>query len=77
MQDITFEPTKNKGNKHMAKAASAKIRPMNVHVAPGSSTEKAFRVLAGLPGQAAQLRGACFRHPPSFSWRQNNPHSGN
>jgi hypothetical protein len=34
----------------MAKTALAKIRPMNVHVAPGSSAEKAFRALAGLPG---------------------------
>ncbi|HWX20684.1 MAG TPA: hypothetical protein VN578_12360 [Candidatus Binatia bacterium] len=38
----------------MAKTASANVRPMNVHVAPGSSAEKAFRALAGLPGQPAQ-----------------------
>src|SRR5215472_2467366 len=34
----------------MAKTALAKIRPLNVHVAPRSSAEKAFRLLAGLPG---------------------------
>ena len=38
----------------MAKTAFSKIRPMNVHVAQGSSAEKAFRALAGLPGEPAQ-----------------------
>jgi hypothetical protein len=38
----------------MAKTASTNIRPMNVHVAQRSSAEKAFRALAGLPGQASQ-----------------------
>src|ERR1035441_8404124 len=38
----------------MAKTASANVRPMNVHVAPRSSAEKAFRALAGLPGRPAQ-----------------------
>jgi hypothetical protein len=35
----------------MAKTAFAKVRPMNVHVAKGSSAEKAFRALAGIPGE--------------------------
>lgn len=38
----------------MAKAPSAKIRPMNVQVAQGSLAESAFRALASLPGQIAQ-----------------------
>src|SRR5215472_10291844 len=42
------------GNKIMAKAPSAKIRPMNVQVAQGSLAESAFRALASLPGQIAQ-----------------------
>src|SRR5712691_6608166 len=37
----------------MAKIA-AQIRPMNVHVAQGSSAEKAFRALAGLPGKPVE-----------------------
>ncbi len=39
----------------MAKTAHANTRPMNVHVAPHSSAEKAFRAMAGLPGQAGQI----------------------
>lgn len=39
----------------MAKTALAKVRPMNVHVAPQSSAEKAFRALAGLPGSAREI----------------------
>ena len=38
----------------MTKAASAKIRPMNVQVARGSSAERAFRAVASLPGQIAR-----------------------
>src|SRR5262252_7760372 len=41
------------GDKVMAKAASAKIRPMNVQVAQGSSAERTFRALASPPGQIA------------------------
>src|SRR6266436_2465239 len=37
----------------MAKIA-AKIRPMNIHVAQGSSAEKAFRAMAGLPGKPVE-----------------------
>jgi len=39
----------------MAKTSLANTRPMNVHVAPHSSAEKAFRAMAGLPGQAGQI----------------------
>ena len=38
----------------MAQGASAKIRPMNVQVARGSSAERAFRAVASLPGQIAR-----------------------
>jgi len=41
--------TKEK-RKNMAKTTSLKYRPMNVHVAPHSSAERAFRAIAGLPG---------------------------
>ena len=37
----------------MAKTAFAKNRPLNVHVAPGSPAETAFRAVAGLPGAIA------------------------
>jgi hypothetical protein len=39
----------------MPRKQIAKNRPMNVHVAPRSSAEKAFRALAGLPGQPEEI----------------------
>src|SRR6266404_3190276 len=49
----------------MAKTTSAKVRPMNVHVAPRSSAETAFRALAGLPGQPAQPEAIAPGIPPT------------
>src|SRR5205823_5759777 len=41
-------------NDTMAKTAMIKNRPLNIHVAKGSSAERAFRSVAGLPGQSTQ-----------------------